>query len=187
MIAWTAVENALHAWVVAATGLPADRVIWAQQAAPRPATPYVTLRVDNIRRIGQDWLRSYNNPTPTAGNEIILASQGQREAVVTLQCFGGTATQSTSPLALLHAAVAGANLQSRRDAFNTAGIGMAGFGPVQSIDGVLGSSVFEPRATVEARFFLAEEIQETTTFIEFVELENLSTVQSTYVPDDPNP
>jgi hypothetical protein len=62
---------------------------------------------------------------------------------------------------------------------------MAGFGPVQSLDGVLGESVYEPRAIVECRFFLSEEVEETSTFIEFVELENEDEGTSTYVPSDP--
>jgi hypothetical protein len=187
MIPWTTIEDAFSAWIRAATGLPDARVVWAQQAMPRPAAPYITMRITSLRRIGQDWLQVFDNPAPTPGNEIIHSSLGQREGTITLQAFGPAATGASSPAALLQAAVAGANLQSRRDALNTAGIGLAGFGPVQSIDGTLGSSVFEPRAIVEARFFLAEETQETGTFIEFVELENLTAGQSTYVPEDPDP
>lgn len=271
-IAWFTVQNALQAWVSASTGIPSSRVIWSQQNGPRPAAPYITLRLNNIRRIGQDWLQAVDNPlvvadqavvsvnttlntvtltahtlltgdgpfrfettgawagitgvdwwiikvdadtvklaasfqdainlaafdlvsagtgthtlvdkanTFRAGSEITYTSRGQRECIVTLQAYGGTFAQ---PMTLLHDAIAGANLQTRRDAFKTAGIGMAGFGPVQSLDGVLGESIYEPRAIVECRFFLANEVSENTTFIQFVELEDEVENTSVYVPEDP--
>jgi hypothetical protein len=58
-IAWETVENALRAWVAAASGLPDSptdrRVIWAQQAGPRPNDPWISLNVTSVLRVGQDW------------------------------------------------------------------------------------------------------------------------------------
>ena len=64
-IPWTDVENALQAWVAAAvapSGIPATRVIWAQQAATRPATPWISLKLWGLKPYGIGWIDVENNP-----------------------------------------------------------------------------------------------------------------------------
>lgn len=125
--------------------------------------------------------------TVRQGQEIKLQSRGMREASLTLQCFGGTAHGSGSAVALLNAVVSNANTETRRTAFHAAGIGMGRIDNVRSLDGILGASVFESRSIVEARFFLAEEVSENFTYIDYVEVEDLTRSQTLFVPEDPNP
>ena len=120
------------------------------------------------------------------GEEIAHRQRGVREVTLTAQAFAGGATGAASAAALLHAAVSSCRLPTRAAALNTAGIGIASFGPVQSLDGWF-AKVFEPRAVLECRFFLSEEVSEFGTFIDYVEVENLTTGVSTYVPEDPLP
>jgi hypothetical protein len=187
-IAWHTVEDALHAWAVAGTGLAAEQVIWAQQAGPRPEGPYVSLRLITVQPLGQDWSDSADADDPQPGAEIAFRTRGVREAQLSVQCFAGVdgnATGGATPLARLMAMVAIARAPFQQTALNAAGIGVASFGPVQSIDAVLGSSVFEPRAVMDVRLFLAAEVVTVGTYVEFVEIANLNTGTNTWVPEEP--
>jgi hypothetical protein len=53
---WEAVEDAIHAWVVAATELPAASVVWSLSNAPQVARPWV-------------WLEIISGPTPEGLHE----------------------------------------------------------------------------------------------------------------------
>lgn len=123
--------------------------------------------------------------TVRAGEEIEQRVRGSRELLLTLQCFAGTPTGAASSAAILDNVVTGASLPSNRAALNVAGVGIFSFGPVQSIDGLVGKVDFEPRATVDVRAHLAQELGEDGTVIEYAELENQDTSITTYVPEDP--
>ncbi len=130
---------------------------------------------------------SDTDDTRRQGSEILLYARGMREVTLALQCFGGSAAGSSSAMALLNAVVGYAELETQRAAFHAAGIGMARFDRVRSLDGMLGATVYESRAILECTFFLAEEVSEQTTYIDYVELENETTETTTFVPEDPNP
>lgn len=187
MIAWTTVEDAIQLWVRTAAGVSSDRVMWAQQNNPRPVAPFVTLRVTRMRRIGQDWIDVEDNPTPTPGNEIIHRARGVREMQVSLQCIGGQGFGTSAPIAILENVISYLRLPTVHDALVAAGVGVARFSQVISIDGVVGSTLFEPRATLDFFAFLAEEVEETGTFIEFVELNRDPDLPpgSFFVPEEP--
>jgi len=61
-IDWVAVQAAIHAWVVAGSGLTADKVVWGEQYAPRPAAPAIVMRIHVISTIGTDWLNVATKP-----------------------------------------------------------------------------------------------------------------------------
>lgn len=42
-VAWETIENAIQAWIVGATGLAGDHVIWQDQNKGRPTPPFVTM------------------------------------------------------------------------------------------------------------------------------------------------
>jgi hypothetical protein len=42
---WTAIEDALHAWVVSATGYAAARVLWRDQNANAKVADHITLHL----------------------------------------------------------------------------------------------------------------------------------------------
>lgn len=109
--------------------------------------------------------------TVHAGAEVEYRVRGQRRASLTLQAFNGAATGDTSPAWLLDTVIAKARLPSVRQALNAAGVGIASFGPVQSIDGVLGSADFEPRATLAVSLHLTAEVSEFSTFIERIQMQ----------------
>jgi hypothetical protein len=181
-IAWGTIEKALHKMVVNGSGLSADKVVWSQQPGPRPTGTHIAMRVAVIKRIGHDWLQVEDAAIPSQGAEINLLSRGMRECRFQLQCFSDTGVGSGAAAMVLDSVVSRSNFQTAADALNTAGIGLCPWEQVVSIDGILGSSTFEPRATVETRFFLASEVLETATFIETVQMENEDTGDTFEVP-----
>jgi hypothetical protein len=154
-IAWTTVETALHAWIVASSGLAANHVIWAQQNGPRPDGAFITMRLTTVRSVGKDWLEAIE----TAGL-VTMRARGIRQGILSIQCFGGAAVGSAGSTQILDLVVSKSTLPSIRDALQLAGIGLAKLGAVLSTDGVINTTVFEPRATLEARFFLSQEVTE---------------------------
>lgn len=115
-----------------------------------------------------------STPTTTiAGQEISQRARGGRNAMLTLQCFagaptGGSATGTTSPTAILNDAIAAYALESQATALAAAGIGVGRIEPVRSIDGVVNTVRFEPRAIATIRLHLASELVETSTYIQVV-------------------
>lgn len=71
-ILWPAIQKALHNWIVACTGLAADKVIWGQQAGGRPTQPGIVLRIMNDEDRGMPWID--HTPNPLVFNDIVITS-----------------------------------------------------------------------------------------------------------------
>jgi hypothetical protein len=84
------IEDALHAWFVAATGYDAAQVIWANQSAVPPELPYATLQIiAGPTSIGIfDDLSTPPRGSPSA--EVILS--GVREQTLSCRLFGDGAS-----------------------------------------------------------------------------------------------
>lgn len=67
---WDAITNAMHAWVVAGSGLSDQKVVWGQQDAPRPEYPAITLRIANISELGAMGLVYEPNPLVFADKTV---------------------------------------------------------------------------------------------------------------------
>lgn len=118
---------------------------------------------------------SDTSETRRVGQEVTHTATGTRRATLTLQAFGGAGTGDSSPAAVLDTVQSKARLPTARDALLAAGIGIGSFGPVQSIDGVLGTTLFDPRAILAVELHLTSQVSEFSTFIERVQLENEDT------------
>lgn len=182
MIAWSTVQSAIRAWAVSGSGLPSGQVIWGQQSGPRPAQPWISLRVMSVRKIGQDTVTVADASSPSAGAEIEITATGQRDVTLEMQCFGLAGQGANAPVALLEGIAAAASLPVRRDALNTAGIGLLGIQPITSIDGLTSVAAFEPRGIMLVRLLLSSEVSEFATYIETVEIEDLTTGNTFEVP-----
>jgi hypothetical protein len=168
MIAWSIVEDALRAWVLRASGLPASQVIWENQPGPRPPKTFITLANRSIQRLGQDWLKKSPTPGAPSGNELTVTAQGVREMRLTIQCFGTGAIGNAGPVAILDRVVSCRHLPSYNHNLNTAGIGVGSIGAVLLINGVDKDAQPLPRAVVDVTITLSAEVSETTTFVETV-------------------
>ena len=161
-IDWTTAENAIHAWVVTATGLNADHVIWTHQAGPRPSTPYISMTVTAITKVGRDWTTVLENTGGGPGEEILLRSRGHRYATISFQAFG------PGSISILTDLVGSAPLFTV--SLNTAGLGYAGFGTLNFIGDARLGDFLEPRAVVDTQFHLKSQLDIPETIIETVEI-----------------
>jgi hypothetical protein len=162
------VENAIHAWIVAATGLPASSVLWGGQGAARPAGPWISISLLGLGQVGSDWIDAEWAEVPDHGAEVDLKARGLREVVLSLQCFAGDAHGVASCVALLERVRAKAPLPGAAELLRAGGVGLSTFGAVNALGGAVNAARFEPRATLEVRCYVASEVSETATYIETV-------------------
>lgn len=117
-----------------------------------------------------------STPTTTrAGQEVAQRVRGPRHGLLQLECFagaptGGSATGATSPVAILHDAITAHCLESINAALVAAGVGVGAIEPIRSIDGVVNTVRFEPRAIAHVHLHLAAELVETSTYIQIVNI-----------------
>lgn len=84
------IKTALYTW--AANNSSGMTVVWSDQAAPRPARPYATLKIrGHYAAQGTDELR----PNSTTG---IIQVLGHRKLVVSVQVFGDSIEQKAHDL-----------------------------------------------------------------------------------------
>lgn len=191
-ITWNTIQQGLVDWVKSSMSLDDDHVDFSGQNAPRPSGTWASLKLVELRPLGRPTNHVENNPAPTVGNEILIKSRNQHRVGIEVTVYAslegkGANLLASTPLALLTTFKEAAYVDTRAFALRDAGIGISSFSPILTIDGVKDSTLIDPRAKVTVYFFVASEIIESATFIEFVELENLSTGTSTYVPLDPIP
>lgn len=162
---WAGIEQALWTWVVGASQLPGGQVIWSEQNGPRPNTPFIAMSITDVKQTGIGWVDGqYGNSTFTA------LSRGQRDCTLRLQCFGASPIGDQSPRAILERIQTRGNLDSLHAPLMVAGIGVSRFEPMIVLGAELNQVIFEPRAIINAHFFLAAEETETSNYIETVEI-----------------
>lgn len=153
----TATENAIYDWVVTATGLAADRVIWSDEQGKRPSRPYVSISLDAVQPTGQDWQRLEENDDPDPGpyEHLIQTVEGERVGVLTLQAFSADGTGTAQAAAILARFQTRTGLDAVTDALWAAKVGVLSMGPVRRAGGP-SMKVFEPRAILEVRLALTD-------------------------------
>lgn len=167
-IAWDTIMPAIKAWVVAASGLNADHVVWGQQNAPRFADTFVVLRILTVDHLGEgDYVTTEANPSPSPGAEIIRRALGTARVTMTMTCFAPV-IGAAGAVSLIETVLASDNLPSVCDALSAAGVSIVNWDGVQSTDAVINSAKFEPRAVVTIRFFCVSIVSETGTNIDTV-------------------
>lgn len=112
------------------------RVIWADQSAPRPALPYVTLRLGVITPIGEAHYSDVNN----AGVQSVL---GVRESILNVVRFGADSVGAMEDFADKLA------LNSNLDKFSNQEVSLFDVSPVTDIAQLLNGIAIEPRASVD--------------------------------------
>lgn len=266
-------EDAIFAWVLAGSGLTADKISWAVQNQRAPSGTCITLRMRAIRGVGSDWLVNEDNYTAYAGqvftanaaaNQLAIAAhglatgdgpllasttgvlpanlaaatnywavvdttglirvattqanavavtpvvvdigdagtgvhtltgaatftrqgagilrrlRGNRRVTLTITCYADTAIGADGPMSIVADVVSAARLPSRGDALAVAGVGISDASDVLAIEGVVGNTTIEPRASTEVVFYATSELVETATYIEHVVVTN-----EVPAPDEP--
>lgn len=171
---WEAVENAIRAWVVTGSGLPADKVIWANQDGDRPEDPFITIALSGLHGRGMDTVESSTDLNRPAGEEIRLNVKGLREMTASVQAFTDATTGNSGARALLMKVQAALRLPSIRDALGALSLSPFDPGDVQVFPIVFPTG-FEGRGTLAVRFYVMQTVDEFTGYISSVELTNTST------------
>lgn len=88
-VAWNStVESAIHAWVVAGSGLAASQVIWAGQNGPRPAAPMIEMRCLVVGKSSQDWLDTDDNYIAIDDDVVESVDAGTNRLTLTAHDYG---------------------------------------------------------------------------------------------------
>ena len=185
---YAAMQTALSAWVVAASGLDAEDVLWAYskyQGGARPtSTPHISLRLGPSIIVGQDGLESLTDLTRPAGTEIELRTTALRRLVVRLQAFGGTPDGTDSALAMLSRVRDRLRLPSVRDPLSSAGFSPYDPGAIMDVS-FIDSTRFESRAVCDVGFYVDASESDFIGFIEHVqvtdEIESLALTGTVYL------
>ncbi len=195
-ITWTTIKDAIHAWFVAGSTLAPARVYYTGQALNRPdgTAACIAIRIREENAIGQDWTDYEVNPTPSAGAELVSKTRGQRRLVLEATCFpetpvDGVVADDRTAGAILSEVKAIATTPPRRRALRAGGVSFGNAGVVAPLDGVVGSSRFEPRAIYTVTLFVKSELAGTETIIETVNVtptvdgEELETITVDLTPE----
>src|SRR5690606_31838335 len=156
-----------QAWIRTGSGLETAKVIWKDQAGPRPSAPFIVMSIESLRNPGLDWTDAERVVTPNPGMEIRYSVRGMRVARLTLDCFGD-ATGNSNPVSILDAVLTSTALPSVRNALRTANIGIGTPEPVRSLTGLINSVMREPRAIATVALHLTNDVSELGTNIETV-------------------
>lgn len=167
---WTVCENALHAWLVSATGLDAAKVVWANQDGPEPTGAFVTLKVLAFTPApGLDALVQTYDAGGAAGADLILAVDARRQLSVSVQAFSPAVTGPTSARALLAKAQAALALPGVRSGFSAARLASFNASGITDVSAVR-ETKWQSRASMEVRFHAVDSVSERTTWIATAEV-----------------
>lgn len=178
-------EAVIQAWAAAATGIPVERVIWANQKGPRPATPWIKLLTIVDDEVGEDALTVVDNEAG-GENDILHRQDGLRRLVVSVQCFGEP-TGADHPVKVLR------RLRSRLPAaiapLEAGGLSSALVGSINDISALVADAEREARAQVDVTFYELERFEEAGVSIDSVEVNITSPVvdQFTVELEEPSP
>lgn len=154
---FTALEDALRAWVVNATGLGAGAVVFGHQPFLSPAPgPMIAIIVDPPQHVGGPDAEDHDfDAARPLGQEIHQATQGVRRLPVELQAVAPPVTGSPTARDLVQRCQASLGLTEVRQTLNDAGLGVISEGSPRWIP-TLSAGGFEGRAVLESVFTVRE-------------------------------
>lgn len=190
----SAIENALQAWVTAATGLDNAHVRWIGANVTRPTDGQFFCMLEVIDRVPL-------GAVPEVIQNEDLTRVGQEEELQHVQILDcGFRVQVFAPPARgLNPGVPGGSgnaafiaerirlasaLTSIMDALDAVGVSVYDRGKVHYVPAVLGAD-FEGRAVLDIRFYVADSLSEFTGYIDSVHLDGQVTDEAGDILDQP--
>ena len=156
-IAWSTIEDALVAWVVAATGLTC---VWANADAPQPAYPYVTLDwVTGPTRVGWDCQTTDTDSGADAGEEVTVNVGGPRMLTLGVNVYSDSDSPTTGAREYASRIEASSQLPTEKQRRTTAGIALHAFEPMQDLSTIAGAETIS-RVALDVRLSVASNITE---------------------------
>lgn len=162
---WTALEDALRAWLLAGAGVP--EVVIGTPNAHRPPLPYGHVTLGSDVPDGQAHVADREVAGAPAGTEVEISHLRLAELSVQVEVFTKETDGPSSARARLTQARATLELDEHREAIRAAGASVLEAGPVLSIATLIDPSA-EGRATLEVRLHVSAVAAERTTWIEVV-------------------
>lgn len=164
----TAIEDALRAWVVQASGLPDSAVIFEHQdGVSKVPGPSATLSMGDLLQVGLDALDTEFDESAANGQEIIFTVNGPRTFTCNVTFFAPDTTGDAGARAAAARCQAGLRLPSVRYALNQAGLGVLKEGPVRWVPRIEGTG-WLGQAVLEVEFNVNQSATERTGYIETV-------------------
>ena len=151
---WVSLKKALWTW--ASTTDSTATVIWAQQNAPFPKMPALTMRLYSVSSVSPDYVSMADN----GGRTLIT---GNREFFCELQAFGGDALGRMEDLRM------SLNLDTVKTALVKAGIVVVDTEPILNTS-ALNAPQIEDRASMDVRLRIAHELVDVPGIIDTVVL-----------------
>lgn len=150
---WLIVTDADHFQVAASY---TDSINPGDNSSPIPIT--LTSGGSGIQVVQTD-------DTEAKGQELVAYTRGQWVGTLSIQCFASAATGTGDAMSVVSRIMMYARTGPIIRALNAAGIGISDFSPVKSIGQAISMTIFEPRAVMTCKFFLAAQLENYTTYI----------------------
>lgn len=149
---WDDIGDAIQAAVANASGVT---TIWKHQDVNAPLPDYVAISLGGIMPLGIDYLKTSQDLTRPAGEEVKLEIKGQREVPLEVECFTTVATsgKNLAALSLCARTIAGLLLPSSKGILQKQAISVFDFGQAQWIPDVP-STKFRGRAIATVRCYM---------------------------------
>lgn len=142
--------------------LISETVIWADGNSPRPALPYVAMKVMGIRRINGDW------KSESVGLDGLQTVKGDREFTLNIQRYGTDSVEALSTLADK------LRLTTNIDKFNNAKLPVIDAEDVVDVAALLDKSQIEPRASLDVFMRMKSSLTDNAGYIDTVEIETVT-------------
>ena len=178
---WTAIEDALHAWVVASTGYPASRVLWRDQNANAKVADHITLHLSGPIVLGTDELKSTTDLLQPPGQEVTLSVRGDREWSLQVECFTGQVTTSSDAKSVLSVLQTVGQLPSKLAILDAEGITLFDLGSIQYTPEVQ-EVEYQGRAILLMRLYSRDAASEKTGYIAEVEITDTVAAETYFAP-----
>lgn len=153
------VKTNLYNWAVTQVpvGMP---VIWWQPNAPRPTVPYITLFLQSITAVNQDWT------APDANASGVVDMKGDRNFTLQVQAYG------SDPLTLLENIRTSLQKQTVLDTLRANGIAFYQSLTINDITDLIDSQ-FERRAQLDILFGIGQVYTDNPGYFDEIEVQEI--------------
>lgn len=140
-----------------------ETLIFADDNIPRPALPYVAMKVMGIRRVNGDWY------SESIGPDGLQTVKGDREFTLNIQRFGTESVEALSNLADR------LRLTTNIEKFNTAKLPILDAEDVIDVAALLDKAQIEPRASLDVFMRMKSVLTDQVGYIDTVEIDTTYT------------
>lgn len=178
-------EDALYDWVVAASGLNGNNVIWSDEEGSSPSGTYMVLRIGPMLQLGafdaHQLIIVEGETDPT--KDLEFRTLGQREFALEIQCFGDQTTGDSSAFSALSKVQDSLSLPSTIEALGLKNISPFDIGQIENKSAVKAAD-FEGRSVLEVRFYTFTTASDFLGYIEAIDVKDESTNKVYPIPDE---